>query len=471
MPRISLAFAGPEFSARSPNANDQITQNFYPQREHRGAHSAVSLYPTPGLKRLAVVGTGPCRGNGERFKGDAYFVSGNQFFKIDHNNVTTVYGTINTTSGRVYFAKNTSQLMFVDGSDGWIFDGTTLTQITDPDFPANPTTVTMLDGYFIVNDSGTGSFYISALRDGLSWSAADSAVAEANPDSLKNLIATKKDLYLFGDITTEVYYNSGNADFPFEPYQGGVIEWGIRAPDSLVRMDNTLYWLGQNEEGGNMVLRATGLSAQIVSDSDINWQLSQLSKTDDAVAFAYQQGGHTFYELSFPTAQKTFVYDVGEQMWHTRSSKNDGRHRAEGHVYFNNKNLVGSYSDGDIYELDPDTYTDDGDAITRVRRAAVIGKDRNRLFHYRLEVDFEFGTGLVTGQGQDPQAMLRWSDDGGHTWSNEVWRSIGKIGEYSHRAVWPNLGQAYYRIYELTVTDPVKVVIVDAHLDVEEGAF
>lgn len=468
--RISIPFAGPEFNARSPAVSNQITQNWYPQVSQSGAHSGIVLYPTPGLTKVVTVGVGPNRGNGETFKGDAYFVSGNQFFKLDQNNVTTVLGTINTTSGRIYMAKVTDQLMFVDGVDGWVWDGTTLTQVTDADFPANPTSLTMLDGYFIVNDAGTGNFYISALRDGLTWSALDYAVAEANPDELKRVIATQKDLFLLGDTTTEMYYNSGNPDFPFEPYQGGVMEWGVRAPDSVVQMDNTIFWLGQNSEGGNVVLRAAGMTAQIISDKDINWQLSQLTRTDNAVAFAYQFGGHTFYELTFPTDGKTFVFDAEERLWHTRSS-DGGRHDAEGHVYYNNKNIVGSHTHGDYYILDHSAYTDDGTTIIRKRRAPVVGDNRKPLFHYRLEVDFEAGPGLVTGQGSDPQAMLRWSDDGGKTWSNEVWRPIGKIGEYGARAVWTQLGRSYYRIYELTVTDPVNAVVIDAHLDVEEGNF
>ena len=69
-----------------------------------------------------------------------------------------------------------------------------------------------------------------------------------------------------------------------------------------------------------------------------------------------------------------------------------------------------------------------------------------------------------------PQVMLRWSDDGGHTWSNEHWRSMGGVGEYGKRVLWRRLGMTEKlrdRVYEISGTDPVKIAIMAAELSVE----
>jgi hypothetical protein len=66
--------------------------------------------------------------------------------------------------------------------------------------------------------------------------------------------------------------------------------------------------------------------------------------------------------------------------------------------------------------------------------------------------------------GYDPQVMLRWSDDSGHTWSSEHWTSMGKIGEYGYRTFWRRLGSSRDRVYEVSGTDPVKIAIMGAEL-------
>ena len=90
-----------------------------------------------------------------------------------------------------------------------------------------------------------------------------------------------------------------------------------------------------------------------------------------------------------------------------------------------------------------------------------------------LYLDFATGVGLTTGQGSDPQVMLRWSDDGGDTWSNEHWRSLGKTGAKKTRVHWNRLGQFgdKGRIFELTKSDPVEFSLLGAHADLNPGNF
>jgi len=191
------------------------------------------------------------------------------------------------------------------------------------------------------------------------------------------------------------------------------------------------------------------------------------------LAYTYQQDGHSFYVLIFPSANTTWVYDVATGAWHERAGWNNGsftRHRSNCQMAFNNKIIVGDYENGNIYSFDLDTYADNGQIQKWLRtwRALPTGQNNlKRTAHHSLQIDLESGVGLNLGQGSDPELMLRWSDDGGHTWSNEHTASIGKIGQYYRRVFYRRLGMTMKlrdRVYELSMTDPVKTAIMGAEL-------
>ncbi len=403
------------------------------------------------------------RGNGiDQHKGNGYFISGAELIRIDAGYNPTSLGNLDTTIGRIGMAEIGDQVMIVDGPNGYIYDGTTFAKISDADFPGG-THVADIDGYFVVNKPDSDQFHISALRDGKTWAAADFARKERHSDYIEALIVDHRELWLLGEHTTEIWYNTGNTDFPFEPVSNGFIEWGIAAPHSLQKMDNGIVWLGQTHRGSGYVVRTRGYTPQVISTPWLEYEFNTYSTIKDAEAYVYQQAGHEFYVLTFPLANKTWVYDARINAWHERGTYLVGRHRSSGFLFFNEKNIVGDYNSGNLYELDLDTYTDNSVTIERIRTSPPIHQDRKWLFHHSLEIDFESGVGLTTGQGSDPQVMLRWSDDGGHTWSNEHWRSMGKKGEYFWRAVWRQMGRSLNRIYETKITDPVKIAMVDAY--------
>ena len=170
----------------------------------------------------------------------------------------------------------------------------------------------------------------------------------------------------------------------------------------------------------------------------------------------------------------TWVYDSTTQVWHKwlswdAESASYYRHRTNCGCYFNNAFYVGDFENGKIYRIDKDIYTDNGNIIRRLRRAPHITTDLQRQFFEELQIQFQPGVGLQSGQGEDPQAMLRWSNDGGSTWSNEHWCSIGVQGAYKNRAIWRRLGWSRDRVFEVVVTDPVNAVIISANLKAQEG--
>lgn len=460
---MEIPFVGGAYQGRSTNLNAQVCQNYYPVLDKEGGKKIIALYGTPGLVLFGTSGVFS-EVRGVHLLGDVlYAVIGNTVYQVSSTGTcTALESKLKTNSGKVWMAENVSQLMITDGSCGYIVTGETVTKITDADFPT-PASLTYQDQYFIVAKKGTHEFYISALIDGLTWAATDYSLADGAPDDLLASYSYKRLLWQFGTKTTEIWYNSGNADFPFERYPGGFFRTGIKNGDTLAELPGGLYWLSNRGQ----VVRSVGLDAQPVSTPQIDYQIAQCIQTD-ARAFGYTQEGHNFYILT--TDDKTFAFDETTGFWHTRASGNeDKRHRANCYCLFNGKRLVGDFENGKIYEYSLDAYDDDGEVMRAIRAAQAVHADRKQLFHYALEIEFEAGVGLTAGAGVDPKAMLQWSDDGGHTWGNEHWSDIGKKGKYADRCVWRRLGQSRDRIYRVIIADKVKRVIVGATLDAEVG--
>ena len=465
---MRIPFLGPSYEGRSVSQSAQKTVNWYPELAPKDSKSSLSLLPTPGCRFINSIGTGPIRGALEH-DGYVYVVSGNQVFRFADSETATLMGAITTYGGSVSMASSGSQAILVDDSDtGYLLTGTTVTTLTNSAF-RGAKDVVFMDGYFIVNRPGSGEFYISGLFDGSTWTALNFGTTEIAPDNLLAMFAFNENLYMFGEYTTQVFYNAGSTFFPFENRQGAFMEWGIAARDTISRTDDSIFWLAKNRQGTAQVVRTEGFRAKIVSTRALEHQISEYASISNAFAFTLQWKGHTFYVLTFPVGDATHVYDVETNTWFQWKTFGIGRHLSNAHFFINNSHYVGDFRNGNYYELDDDTYTDNSETIERIRRTQHQSVENKNMFWHKVEIDFEPGRGTTTGQGVDPQAMLKWSDDGGFTWSSEIWRDIGRIGEYSNRAVWYGMGRSRNRVYELTITDPIKAVVLGAYAEVDTG--
>lgn len=469
---IDIGFIGPAYESRSLNLNAQRCVNLYLEMGGPKGKTPIALYGTPGLLEFADIGGDGVRGMYHVPSNNLFAVSNNKFSEISRAGIVTERGTLNSSSGRVSMADNGTQIMIVDGTDGYIYNLTTevFVQITDVDFPGADT-VDFIDGYFAINRPDTGEWYVSALNDGLTWSATDFTTAESSSDNLSAVVnADDGTLVALGRYTSEIYYNAAASGNPFNRISGGIMDWGIDAVFSLSKGDSTLFWLARNLTGDNIVVRKVGFNAQRISTHAIEFAMSQMTTTADAVGYNYTEHGHTFYVLTFPTANQTWVFDIATNLWHERSSYKDTgaiRHRANAYFFFAGFHMVGDFESGKIFKMSTDFLDDDGDPIERIRATEHIHNLEKRVAYFSLQVDMETGVGVLSGQGADPQAMLRWSDDGGHTWSGENWRDMGKIGTYKTRAIWNRLGASRDRVFELKITDPVKVAIIGAVANIE----
>lgn len=464
---------GSSYVARSVNAADARMVNLFPEIVPEAGKEPAFLNRAPGLKLEVAVGTGPIRGLWV-LAGNLYVVSGTQLYKVTPAYTVTLIGTVSGTSGPVSMADNGTQLFVACNGPSYIYNSLTnvFQQITDPDFPG-AVTVGYLDGYFVFNEPNSQKIWVTALLEGTQIDPLDFASAEGSPDGVVGIIVDHGQLWVYGTNSIEVWYNSGNADFPFSRIPGAFNELGCAAAYSLAKMDNGLFWLGKDARGQGMVYRANGYAGQRISTHAIEWHIQQYGDLSDTIGYTYQQDGHSFYVLIFPGANTTWVYDVATQAWHERAGFANGeftRHRSNCQAFFGTKVLVGDYQNANIYSFDLDDFSDNGSIQKWLRswRALPTGQNNlKRTAHHSLQLDCETGVGLNLGQGSDPEVMLRWSDDGGHTWSNEHWVSIGKIGEYYRRAIWRRLGMTLKlrdRVYEVSGTDPVKIAIMGAEL-------
>lgn len=442
------------------NCRNNIPVNWYPAKD---SEFGVVLWGTPGLT-LKTTGQNVCRGMVPAH-GSIFGVSGDKAWKLTSAWVLFEIGTLVGNSGPVNILDNGLEILFQEDSHAYIYTIATgsFAEIADTDFPV-PSSAAYQDGYFIVSQKSANKFYISGLYAGTTWDALDFASAEGSADLIVGVRSAHRELWLFNERTVEVWYNSGDADFPFAKVSGANIEMGCRAEASIRLFNGSFVWLSDRLQ----VVKNVGYQPQIISTRKLEREIETFTTTD-AWAYSYVQDGHEFYVINFPTNKKTYAYDAETQVWHQRESQGtSGRHCISCAAQLPGMHVAGDFEYGNIYEMSTTVYTENGTEIIRkLETNATQGTSKEgKLIHFsNLEVVWNgVGRALVSGQGSDPQAMLQWSDDGGATWGNEHWADIGLIGKYKNRCRWNRLGASRDRVWKLMLSDPVEPTILGATL-------
>ena len=378
------------------------------------------------------------------------------------------------------------------------------------------TSVDIMDNYFVYSRPDSqwwgASDLLSPISAPLSYGVKDGA-----PDNLVSLIVDHREVYLLGEQSSEVWTDVGSVPFPFQRIPGTSTQHGCVAANSLARLGNSFAYVSRNNRGQGQIMQMNGYVPQRISTHAVENSLVD-QVIDDALAWTYQLEGHEVYVVTFPSIGEnglTWCYDTATQMWHKwlywESNQTYGRHRGNCCCVFQGMVIIGDYANGKLYMLDKTNYTDDGNTIRRLRRAPHLVTDFQRQYFDELQIQFQPGVGIggvskastdlfigfdyiiypnavlnvpaignvVLGISQaingtvvytTPKAMLRWSNDGGSTWSKEYWVNIGAQGKYQNRAIWRRLGMARDRVFEVAITDPVKAAIVSANLKASAGA-
>lgn len=473
-------FCGPTYlRSQSQLASPERCVNMYSQRVRTAQGTEYKLYYTPGLTSFATAPESPGRGIYSTSSGlteRAFAVIGAALYEVFADGTKTNRGTAATDQYPATMITNGDgggQLFITSGNSGYILD---LTSNALSNEVSNVTTGGMIDGFFVALDIASSTFKISDVLDGTTWDPTQFAQRSTAPDPWRAMLVKYPRIWLIGEHTGDVWYNAGTSPFPFAPISGVQIPYGIAAPFSLKTVGAAIMWLTHNENGDGQIVEALGYTPTVVSTEPVEYALSQYPRISDAVAYSYQDQGHEFYVINFPSAGATWCYDRTEGLWHERDSfdATTGTASAWGpqyHTHVFDQHLVLHSENGTIYTQSIDSCVDaDGEYIRRLRIPPLLPSEQQRLFIDRLTLHAEPGLGLTTGQGSDPQVMLEMSRNGGKTYGNQRSRSSGEQGEYDKRLIWNRCGSGRNPVPRFTATDPVPTRWLDLIANVRKGA-
>lgn len=496
---------GPSYSSQALNADCQTTMNWYPEIIESGiGKSSMALYPTPGTKLFVALPNGPVRKLLE-INGRTFFVAGPNFGEIFANGTNAVYFAVANDTLPCTMAASPQQVLIASGGSLYVYQLLTAPNslnltagqfaVIDPNNFSSPTAapnpvsrVEFMDGFFIALLANSQTFYLSNPFDATNWPGLQKLIVSVSSDNVVSMIVNQRRLALLGRKTSVIYYDSGSSSI-FDVDPSGTIENGTEAMNSVVKLDNSIFWLDRDDRGAGVVRRMAGYTPLRVSNHAVEFAIQGYPKADDAVGYGYQDQGHSFYVLNFPTAQHTWVYDVSTGMWHERGYWNAGigafsAHKSQTHAFAFGRHLVGDLSSSNVYDMeipqvvgsDYAFVTDNGNPIRHVRRAPHVSLEFQRIFYNDLYIEAETGLGpqppLRDGSGdpRDPPLILRWSKDSAHTWSNEYILNCGQAGKFKKRIRKARLGSSKTgMVIEISASDPIPWRLVEGYLNADPG--
>ena len=485
---MRLALTQGAYEARALIADAQKCVNLYAEKNPDDSPFPETYYPTPGtpIWDTAPV-AGEVRAQYTASNGNLYIVVDDTAYYVNAG-VWTVLGTLTTSSGLVSIKDNTLVAVIVDGTSFAFcikLSDNSWNSVSATNFYACDV-VDYLDTYLIFNRKGTNQFFFSLSNadyamfvGGTAFDPLDIAAKTGGNDNIVGLKVMHRELWLLGEWTSEVWFDAGAQDFAFQAMPGAFVEHGCTAVGSIAKYDLGVYWLGQDAMGANVVFEGAQYRARTISTKAIDREIATYANTSDALGFTYLQEGHVFYVLVFPSANVTWVYDIGEEKWHRRCWSDDNgilnRWRANCFTTYQGKLLVGDFENGNIYYLDLDTYLDsydgtDGDPVVRVRSFPHTTDENDRLIHKNFLLAMEVGNKMTTATNDNDYVSLRWSDNAGKSYGEAVLQTLGETGNYIASMQWNRLGLARDRVYEVSWSAPVKTSIQGAYLEVIKAA-
>lgn len=466
---MPLPIVGPSYTLSTRKADIQRSVNMHLVGLETPGKAPFIMDSVPGLNLFASLGA-PVRGIIQAAN-RLFVAAGSTLYEISSTGFVNPLGTLSSTTGVVSMAYGLTQLVVVDGSNGYVLTLATnaFQRITAAGFYGS-NRVRFLDNYFLFVHPGTQQFYISAINDATSEDPLDFASAESQPDNLVTLEVDHSEIWLFGTQTTEVWFDSGAADFPFQRNRGASIEIGCQAAHSVQKLDNSVFWIGQDINGSGIVFRSQGFQAQRISTQAIEQQLQASTDLSAAVAYSYQDRGLSFYCVNAPGLTSTWCYEVSTGTWHERCDLdtfgNFAQSRVQNYAFCFGQRIVGG-ADGNLYTLSHTTYTNYLDPLVRLRvtpHDAVPG----RMIQFFNAFYLDCTTGEA-GLGIDAYVELSWSKDSGASWSNPVLRSIGRTGQRFSRLLWTLLGSARDRVWRMRFSGNAPFSIIDGQANSQPG--
>lgn len=526
-------FVGADYTAANSFQDRQCAINYYPEvSPSRGSKTASALLVCPGLIQIVAAPGGGAPGYTQSMTAwpqpsavtnlpvrGSWVLPGRQTGLVVIGNTCylvtmltqgsrttpgtlslTTVGTLASSTGPVSI-RDSGQLggvaVIVDGPYGYYYvyntagaggnvgPNGTFVQITDSAF-LGATNVCFIDGWWVFAKPNSQTFYTNAAQYSTKFNGTYFANKDANSDLLVGVFENKEQLWLLGEMTTEIWYDAGGQYFPFQRLIGTELQIGCKAPFSISRLSaegqDSVVWFGRSERGENVIARSRGLNYEVVSTFAVSDAIASYAVTSDAIGYVYQEDGHEFYVLTFPTADRTWVYDSSmplELAWHQRLSYDPyaaamHRHRSNCYMNLAGMRVVGDYQNGALYQMTRAVQNDAGWPMLRRRRSPYIwDKDnRERAHVMSLQIEFAQAVGHAAGLGANPQAYLTFSRDQGYSLgpvygqipTDSQPAPLNQIGQSMNRTMWRRLGWSRYAVAQIDVIAPVNSDIVGSTL-------
>jgi len=470
-------FIGPTGTVRSPNASCEKLYNMYVEQIETD-RKRYMLLSMPGLRQVALLPSGPVRGLFEATNGRVFATTSTTLFEIFSGWSFLSRGTIHTGTTPASFTDDGINLIFTVDGIGYAFNFST--DVLTPLPLTGPQTfgqVAYLDGRILTNEPGTRHFWFSGHFDALTWDPLAFYEAEGRADDVMTLISDHREAVIGGTQSIEFWQSTGRpfpdpqGIGPFARMNNVFLEQGIETPYTLAALDNQVYFLGGSPRGEGPVWRLNGYQPERISTHAMESAMSRMPTVGDAIACTARHGGHAWYILDFPSGEQTWAFDTATQAWaEWPRLLDDGslsNYPSNTHCSAFSEHLWGDRATGALYLWDPDWCFLGTSPLYKERIAPHIRNDQKRITYSKFELIMQAGIGLDGNPpvGVDPQVMMSYSDDGGHSWSQKRFRSAGRIGATSQQVVWRQLGQSRQRAFRVTITDPVFVALLGASVD------
>ncbi len=432
--------------------------NAYVETRTRGQSVECWIYKRAGLQHGFYLG-GQAQGM-FNWLGDVYAVSGGVLYKNGVN-----VGTVSIPGGVYKFNSTlgaTPRLIFGNGVASYYYDGTTLTQITDANFPGAPVKGwSYLDGTLYVMDQAA-NIHGSNINDPSTWDALNKIVAQIEPD--KGVALAKQLVYAIAmkEWTTEVFYDAGNTTgSPLAPVQGGKISFGCASAESVQTIDDTLFWLSNTRSSAVQAITMDGLKAQIISTKPVERLIGEIDMTT-VFSWQFKDSGHSFYGVTSREANITLVYDVKEKSWAQWTDADGNYFPFVSCTYDSNrKHLFQHESNGSVYYLDQDFVDDDGSPITVDIITPNFDGDTRRRKHLNA---IEF----IGDQTEDSILQVRYNDS---DYDPSSWSSWRQVDMQLDRAILSNNGTFRRRAYQIRHQAPTKLRLQAVELQLDLGTL
>jgi len=460
---VPLPLVGAKGGHKSVQFSSEITRNMYIDQ----VNDRWGMHDFPGLKSLGEE-SGKDRG-WHRMSDTLYKLCGTTLYKVSSNGVYTSRGTV-SGSDRAVFADDGTNLFFTANGQLWHYDGSTVSTISQG-VVTNPKSIAYINRTFFITGDG-GLFGASDVADGTTYFALNYGEAEALPDGLLRVYSFSQLLYMMGSESIETHVHTGTGNPPTQRQDNALINVGLAGTHAVCNTDSYLYWLGDDRK----VYQGVGASARSIQSTPVANALESFSDVSDCIASRFVLNGQDFVLFAFPSADATLLYSEKWNYWVDLAAGTQitNPERWYGNAVINcyDKNLVADWRSGNVYELDPDTYTDNGDARLRIRTlpnitAQSIKREKGCVTASRLTIDMEVGVGLASGQGSTPELMCQFSPDGGRTWQAQQHVEFGVMGDYDKRVDFWDFSTGYKVKARIMCSDPVYLSLFDAEAEVE----